>query len=185
MQQQIQYCTTDDGVRLAYSFIGKGPAMVRTPHWFAHLEDDLKGPVFRHQILALAEKHRLLRYDARGLSLSQCDVAEISFDRIVRDLELVVDHAGLDRFILVGLSQGGAVAASYASRHPERVSHLILYGAFARGLLYWGEPEKQRQQLELARGLVREGWGQRSRRLSGVFHQSVLSRRGHRATSMA
>lgn len=159
MDQQIQYCTTDDGVRLAYSIIGKGPALVRTPHWFAHLEDDLKGPIFRDQLLGLAHGHRLLRYDARGIGLSQRDVAEISFQRLVRDLEIVIDHAGLERFILLGLSQGGAVAAAYATLHPARVSHLILYGAFARGLLYWGDPEKQKQTLELSRALVREGWG--------------------------
>lgn len=159
MDQQIRYCTTPDGVRLAYSIIGKGPAMVRTPHWFAHLEDDLKGPVFQHQILGLAQAHRLLRYDARGVGLSQRDVGEISFDCLVRDLEFVVDQAGLDRFILVGLSQGAAIAATYASRHPERVSHLIIFGGFARGILHRGDPEKHRQTLELSRTLVRQGWG--------------------------
>jgi pimeloyl-ACP methyl ester carboxylesterase len=86
-------------------------------------------------------------------------VKEISFNRLVEDLETVVNHAGLERFILIGLSQGGAVAIAYASRHPERLTHLILYGAFARGLLHRENPEKQRQTLELSRALVREGWG--------------------------
>jgi pimeloyl-ACP methyl ester carboxylesterase len=159
MDQQIQYCAASDGVRLAYSIIGKGTPIVRTPHWFAHLEYDLKGPIFRHQILGLAHHHSLLRYDGRGLGLSQREVAEISFERVVEDLETVVDHAGLKRFILVGLSQGSAVAAAYASRHPERLSHLILYGGFALGLLHRENPEKQRQTLELMRAVVREGWG--------------------------
>jgi pimeloyl-ACP methyl ester carboxylesterase len=159
MDQQIQYCAASDGVRLAYSIIGKGTPIVRTPHWFAHLEYDLKGPIFRHQILGLAHHHSLLRYDGRGLGLSQREVAEISFEHVIEDLETVVDHVGLERFILVGLSQGGAVAAAYASRHPERLSHLIIYGGFARGLLHRGNPEKQRQTLELMRAVVREGWG--------------------------
>lgn len=159
MHQEIQYCTTSDGVRLAYSVIGKGTPIVRTPHWFAHLEYDLKGPIFRHQILGLAHHHSLLRYDARGLGLSQREVKEISFDRAVGDLETVVDRAGLERFTLIGLSQGAAVAVSYASRHPERLTHLIIYGGFARGLLHGENPEKQRQKLELNRALVREGWG--------------------------
>jgi pimeloyl-ACP methyl ester carboxylesterase len=159
MHQEIQYCTTSDGVRLAYSIIGKGTPIVRTPHWFAHLEYDLKGPIFRHQILGLAHHHSLLRYDARGLGLSQREVKEISFDRVVEDLETVVDRAGIERFTLIGLSQGGAVAAAYASRHPERLTHLIIYGGFARGLLHDENPEKQRQKLELNRALVREGWG--------------------------
>jgi pimeloyl-ACP methyl ester carboxylesterase len=80
--------------------------MVRTPHWFAHLENDLKGPLYRHRILGLAHHHSLLRYDGRGLGLSQRDVADISFARLVEDLETVVDHVGLKKFILVGLSQG-------------------------------------------------------------------------------
>jgi pimeloyl-ACP methyl ester carboxylesterase len=159
MHQEIQYCTAPDGVRLAYSIIGKGTPMVRTPHWFAHLENDLKGPLYRHQILGLAHYHSLLRYDGRGIGLSQRDVADISFERIVEDLETVVDHVGFKKFILVGLSQGGAVAAAYASRHPERLTHLIIYGGFARGLLHRGNLEKQKDILELSRRLVREGWG--------------------------
>jgi pimeloyl-ACP methyl ester carboxylesterase len=74
-------------------------------------------------------------------------VKEISFNRLVEDLETVVNHAGLERFILIGLSQGGAVAIAYASRHPERLTHLILYGAFARGLLHRENPEKQRHTM--------------------------------------
>jgi len=159
MHQEIRYCTTSDGVRLAYSTIGKGTPIVRTPHWFAHLEHDLKGPIFRHQILGLAHRHSLLRYDGRGIGLSQRDVANISFDRLVEDLETVVDSAGLERFALVGLSQGGAVAIAYAARHPERLTHLIVYGGFARGLLHRENPEKQKQNLELVRALIREGWG--------------------------
>jgi pimeloyl-ACP methyl ester carboxylesterase len=159
MHQEIQYCTTSDGVRLAYCKIGKGTPVVRTPHWFAHLEYDLKGPIYRHQILGLAHHHSLLRYDGRGLGLSQRDVAEISFERSVEDLETVVDRAGLERFILIGLSQGGAVVVAYASRHPERVTHLIIYGGFARGVLYRDAPEKQKSTLELQRALIREGWG--------------------------
>ena len=115
MDQQIQYCTTSDGVRLAYSIIGNGTPMVRTPHWFAHLEYDLKGPIFRHQILGLAYHHSLLRYDGRGLGLSQREVTGISFEQEVKDLETVVDHAGLKRFILFGLSAGGAVEIGRAS----------------------------------------------------------------------
>jgi pimeloyl-ACP methyl ester carboxylesterase len=159
MHQEIRYCTTPDGVRLAYSVIGKGTPIVRTPHWFAHLEYDLKGPIFRHQILGLAHRHTLLRYDGRGIGLSQRDTTDLSFDRLVEDLETVVESAGLERFALFGLSQGAAVAIAYASRHPERLTHLILYGGFARGLFYRETPEKAKQTLELTRALVREGWG--------------------------
>ena len=159
MQQNIQYCTTGDGVRIAYATIGSGPKLVRTPHWFSHLEYDLDSPVMRHTILTLAHHHTVLRYDARGIGMSQRDGVEISFDRLVQDLETVVDAAKFDRFALFGLSQGCAQAIAYAARHPDRVSHLILYGGFARGILRRGDPEKQKEAFELAHGLVRTGWG--------------------------
>jgi pimeloyl-ACP methyl ester carboxylesterase len=159
MQQRIEYCTTPDGVRIAYATIGKGPKLVRTPHWFSHLEYDLESPVMRHTILTLAHHHTVLRYDARGIGMSQRDGIDISFDKLVQDLEAVVDSAKFDRFVLVGLSQGCAQAIAFAARHPDRVSHLILYGGFARGMLCRGNPEKQKEAYELACGLVRAGWG--------------------------
>lgn len=161
MQQHIQYCTTPDGVRLAYSLIGKGSPMVRTPHWFAHLEYDLESPIFRHMVLGRAKQHAFLRYDARGIGLSQRDNIDISLERWVADLEAVVDAAKLDKFILLGLSQGAAQAITYAARHPERVTHLILCGGFTRGLLHREDPQKQKEKenLELACALIRNGWG--------------------------
>jgi len=159
MKQDIQYCIAPDGVRLAYSIIGKGSTIVRTPHWFAHLEHDLESPVFRHMLLGRAHQHSLLRYDARGIGLSQRDNVEISFDKWVSDLEAIVDCAKLDRFILFGLSQGAAQAIAYAARHPERLTHLILYGGFARGYLHRENPEKEKEALELACALIRSGWG--------------------------
>jgi len=158
MDQQIQYCTTPDGVRLAFSVIGKGPPLVRTSHWFAHLEHDLTSPIFRPIILGLAEQHKLLRYDARGIGLSQRDV-DVSFDKFVQDLETVIDAAKFDRFILLGLSQGCAQAVAYAARHPDRVSHLILYGGYARGALHRENLAKQKENLALGCALIRNGWG--------------------------
>ena len=147
MHQHIQYCTTRDGVRLAYSIIGTGSPMVRTPHWFSHLEYDLESPVFRHVLVGRAQQHSFLRYDARGIGLSQRDNVEISFDKWASDLEAIVDCAKLDRFILLGLSQGAAQAVAYAARHPERLTHLILYGGFTRGLLRRENVEKAERRL--------------------------------------
>jgi pimeloyl-ACP methyl ester carboxylesterase len=159
MQQHIQYCTTPDGVRLAYSIIGRGSPIVRTPHWFAHIEHDLESPVYRHMLIGRARQHSLLRYDARGIGLSQRDNVEISFDRWVSDLEAIVDCAKFDRFILFGLSQGAAQAIAYAARHPERLTHLIIYGGYTRGFLNRENPEKEKEALELECALVRKGWG--------------------------
>src|SRR4249919_78286 len=110
-----------------------------------HLEFDLESPIWRHLYRELAKGHTLIRYDARGNGLSDRTVDEISFDAFVSDLEAVVDAAGLTRFALLGISQGGAVSIAYAVRHPERVSHLILYGGYALG---WNRRSRTPAQKE-------------------------------------
>ena len=135
-------------------------------------------------LLSLAQRHTLVRYDPRGVGLSQRDINDISFDLWVRDLETVVDSAGLDRFILFGLSQGVAPAIAYASRHPERLSHLILYGGFARGLLHRDNPEKGKQTMELGCALIREGWGSEEEAHREFFTSQFMpdaSKEDHRA----
>jgi pimeloyl-ACP methyl ester carboxylesterase len=159
VHQEIQYCTTSDDVRLAYSVIGKGTPIVRTSHWFSHLEYDLKYPVYRHLILGLAHRHSVVRYDGRGLGLSQRDVTENSFERWISDLECVVDALSLKRFVLFGMSQGAPISIQYAVRHPERVTHLIICGGFARGFLHRDDYEHEKESLELSRALIRQGWG--------------------------
>lgn len=159
MGQEIQYVTSSDGVRIAYAVGGKGTPVVRASHWLTHLEFELNNPVWDHLILGLSHRHRLIRYDGRGTGLSQRENVEISFERWVSDLGCVVDKIGLERFVLVGISQGGPIAIQYAARHPERVSHLIIHGAYARGFLHRENLDKQRQFLELNRTLIREGWG--------------------------
>jgi class 3 adenylate cyclase len=159
MEQQIRFCTTSDGVRIAYAIAGEGYPLVRALGWFTHLEYEWKTPLWRHIIEGLAQNHLLVRYDGRGTGLSDRAAEEHSVDLWVRDLEAVVEAAGLERFALLGLSQGGSTAISYAIRHPERVSHLILYGCFGS----WPRPmdtEEQRQVFESVLTLTRVGWGQ-------------------------
>ena len=159
VKQHIQYATSSDGVRIAYAVMGQGAPVVRASHWLTHLEYELDSPVWRHLILGMACRHTLVRYDGRGTGLSQRDAVDISMDRWVSDLECIVDSLSLERFILLGVSQGGAISIQYAARHPDRVSHLIIHGAYARGFLHRENPDKQRQFVELNRALVREGWG--------------------------
>jgi DNA-binding winged helix-turn-helix (wHTH) protein/pimeloyl-ACP methyl ester carboxylesterase len=157
-RQEIRYCTTSDGVRLAYASIGSGPPLVKASNWLTHLDFEWGSPIWRHWLSALSLHHRVIRYDERGNGMSQRDVADVSFDTWVRDLETVVDAAGLDRFPLLGISRGGPIAIAYAVKHPERVSHLVLYGTFPAGLKQVGTPD----QLEARRALVslmRLGWG--------------------------
>ena len=159
LDQQIGFCTTADGVQLAYATIGDGPPLVRAAHWITHLDYDWRSPVWRHWLEGLARGRMLVRYDERGCGLSDHDPAEMSLDAFVRDLEAVVDELELDRFPLIGLSQGGAVAATYAERHPERVSHLVLVGAYPQGRWVRATNDEERQAAELELEMVRLGWG--------------------------
>jgi DNA-binding winged helix-turn-helix (wHTH) protein/pimeloyl-ACP methyl ester carboxylesterase len=157
-RQEIRYCTTSDGVRLAYAGIGSGPPLVKASNWLTHLDFEWDSPIWRHWWAALSVHHRVIRYDERGNGMSQRDVPDISFDTWVRDLETVVDAAGLDRFPLLGISRGGPIAVAYAVKHPERVSHLVLYGAFAAGLNHVGTPQ-QKEARRAVTSLARLGWG--------------------------
>ncbi len=131
--QEIQFCISGNGVHIAYARVGSGPPLVKAGNWLSHLEYDWESPVWSHMLKWIASEHELIRYDTRGNGLSDRDVEEISFDAFVRDLESVADAAGLDRFVLFGISQGAAVSIAYAEKHPERVSKLVIYGGFARG----------------------------------------------------
>jgi class 3 adenylate cyclase/pimeloyl-ACP methyl ester carboxylesterase len=160
LKQEIKYCKTADGVRLAYASVGSGPPLVRSAHWLGHLEYDWEFPVFRHLLLGLAKRFNVIRYDARGNGLSDWDVAEVSLDAWVNDLETVVDTAGLKRFPLFGFSQGCAVSIAFAARHPERVSHLVLYGGFASGRMKRpGLTDADREKYSAMKSLMKLGWG--------------------------
>ena len=130
---EIRFCSAPDGARLAYAMHGRGPPLVRVATWLTHLELDWESPVWRHWLDRLGERHTVLRYDERGCGLSDAAVGELSVETWVGDLEAVVDAAGLERFALLGVSQGAAIAVAYAARHPEKVSDLVLYGGYARG----------------------------------------------------
>ena len=155
--QTIKYCRAPDGVRLAYAISGSGPILVKSGNWMNHLEYDWESPIWRHFFRGLSREHTLIRYDARGNGMSDWDVDRLSLDAWVTDLETVVDAAGVERFPLLGISQGGAVGVAYAVRHPERVSHLILYGAFALGGKKRAPAEKEMREAMIT--LMRLGWG--------------------------
>jgi pimeloyl-ACP methyl ester carboxylesterase/DNA-binding CsgD family transcriptional regulator len=160
MEQRIRLCVTPDGVRLAYAISGQGPPLVKAANWLSHLDHDWRSPVWRHWLRELARDHTLIRYDERGCGLSDWDVPEFSFEAWVRDLETIADARGLDRFPLLGISQGAAVAVAYAARHPERVSALLLYGGYARGRLRRDHNAETRAEAEALLHLTRVGWGQ-------------------------
>jgi len=152
-KQQIRFCTSHDGARIAYANSGQGPPLLKVANWLSHLEFDWESPVWRPLLTELSRDYTLIRYDERGCGLSDWDVADLSFEAWVRDLETVVDATGVDRFPLLGLSQGASIAVAYAVRHPERVTHLILHGGYARGRL---RRSPTQQQCDEAEGQARE-----------------------------
>ena len=170
--QQIRFCTTKDGVRLAYATIGSGPPLVKAANWLSHLDYDWESPVWRHWLIELSRRFHLVRYDERGCGLSDWDIPQFSFEDWVDDLETVVDAAGLNRFPLLGISQGGPVAIAYAIRHPERVSHLILLGAFVEGRRKRARTPEERDLNEARIDMVRLGWG----RSDPTYRQMFVAR---------
>jgi class 3 adenylate cyclase/pimeloyl-ACP methyl ester carboxylesterase len=168
-EQQIRFCRSSDGVQIAYSCIGQGPPLVKTGNWMTHLEKDLESPIWRHLWRDLAVDHTLLRYDARGMGLSDWELEEISFDAFVRDLEAVVDAAGFERFDLLGISQGCPVSIAYAVRHPERVNRLVLYGGFALGGAKRARNAADKELDAAMLTLMRLGWGQQNPAFRQMF----------------
>jgi pimeloyl-ACP methyl ester carboxylesterase/DNA-binding CsgD family transcriptional regulator len=159
MNQQIRFCASSDGVKLAYALSGEGPPLAMCAPWLTHLEHQWKSLAWRPWLEAFSDGYRLLRYDARGCGLSDRDVADVSFESWVRDFESVVDAAGFDRFALLGTCQGGPTAIEYAARHPERVSRLVLYGTYARGRSRRLNTPQQVEKGRVLLEMTRLGWG--------------------------
>jgi pimeloyl-ACP methyl ester carboxylesterase/class 3 adenylate cyclase/tetratricopeptide (TPR) repeat protein len=167
-KQHIRYTHARDGTRIAYSVTGSGPAIVRASHWMSHLEFDWESPVWGHWIEALSNGFTLVRYDGRLNGLSDTICQNISFEAFISDLECVIEAAGLDRFVLLGISQGCAFSAAYAVRHPQKVAGLVLYGGYARGWRARGDADEI-ERREAMSVLIRQGWGQGDPMFRQVF----------------
>jgi pimeloyl-ACP methyl ester carboxylesterase/DNA-binding CsgD family transcriptional regulator len=174
INQQIRFTEAPDGVRIAYAVAGLGLPLVKAAHWLSHLEFEWRSPLWRSWLQGMANRWTLIRYDERGCGLSDRQAEGFSFDDWVRDLESVVDACGLERFALVGMSQGGPIAIAYANKHPGRVSHLVLYGTYLRGRPKWfgsAEPEKESETLIR---LIELGWGRAGSPYAEVFASLFL-----------
>src|SRR5574341_1029955 len=134
MEPRIQYAKTSDGVNIAYAVFGEGPPVVfLPPPPFSHLQFEWQIPAVRELYERAARRHRHVRYDPRGCGLSDRDISDFSVEAMVRDLEAVADHLGLDRFLLIATDGAAPIAVTYATRHPERLTHLVLWCGWARG----------------------------------------------------
>lgn len=154
MEQRIRFCEAPDGLRLAYATHGSGPPIVKAANWLTHLQSDWDNPVWRHWLEELGRSNTLIRYDERGCGLSDWEIGELSLAGWVADLESVVEAADVERFTLLGVSQGAAIAIAYAVRHPERVERLVIYGGYAQGRNHRGE----RDIAEALVSVIRVGW---------------------------
>jgi pimeloyl-ACP methyl ester carboxylesterase/DNA-binding CsgD family transcriptional regulator len=172
MQQTIRFAHSFDGVKLAWATAGRGPTLVKASNWLTHLEFDWDSPVWRHWTRFLADNFHCIRYDERGCGMSEWRLEDATWNHWTKDFETIVEAAEPEPpFVLLGISQGGAAAISYAARYPENVSHLVLYGAYARGWGKRGDPDSE-QRFEAITQLTRLGWGQDN----PVYRQLFTSR---------
>ena len=146
---------------------------MKTANWLNHLEHDWLNPVWGHWARDLTKDHSLVRFDQRGNGLSDWDVEDMSFKPWVNDLEVVVDSVGLDQFVLLGVSQGCAVSIAYAVRHPERVTHLVLHGGYAKGTRIDAPPEAI-QKHEAMPTQIRDGWAQDNPAFRSMFTSILI-----------
>jgi pimeloyl-ACP methyl ester carboxylesterase/DNA-binding SARP family transcriptional activator len=173
LDQTISFCTARDGTRIAYAVSGSGPPVVRAPHWMTHLEYELESPVWRHWIEALSAENTLVRFDYRCNGLSERGVVNVTHEAWLSDMEAVVDAAGLDRFVIFGMSQGGAMALEYAVRHPERTAGIVICGGFSKGWRARGDNQEiaRREAMET---LILTGWGRSEPAYRQIFTSIFL-----------
>ncbi|WP_288902337.1 alpha/beta fold hydrolase [uncultured Sneathiella sp.] len=171
--QEIKFCTTKDKVRLAWTTNGSGPPIVKAPNWISHLQLDWLGPGFAPITTSISAKYGLVRFDARGNGLSDWDVAEISFERFIDDMEAVFDAAGVDRAPIIAFSQGCSIAAAFAARHPERVSAIVMIGGFALGRARRGGA-RDLKLAEAFRAMMTAGWDDDYPSLRDLLSQTII-----------
>jgi len=173
--QKVTFCKTSGGVHLAVATAGEGPPLVKIANWVTHLEYDWRSPLDRPLLQRLSRDRQLVRYDARGTGLSDRDTPDISFETFVGDLETVVDALHLEQFSLFGISQGVAVAAAYAARHPQRVNKLVLHGGYTQGRRR-RDSTADEEQAEAFTTLMRYGWGQEHSAFMQAFSSIYVPR---------
>lgn len=173
LKQTISFCRARDGAKIAYAISGEGPPILRAPHWMTHLEYELESPVWRHWIRALSAQNTLVRFDYRCNGLSERGVDDVSIEAKLSDMEAVVDAVGLDRFVIFGMSQGGALAVEYTARHPERTAGLVMCGSYTMGWRARNDPEEiaRREAMET---LILTGWGRNEPAYRQIFTSLFL-----------
>lgn len=172
--QRTGFCEVRDGTKIAYASVGDGPPILKAANWLNHLELDWGSPIWGKSFAELARNHTFVRYDERGRGLPpDWEVADPSFEAFVEDLEAVADALGLERFPLIGISQGAAVSIKYAVHHSERVSGLILFGAYASGWRHHASAEEHARRNAVMT-LTELGWGTYNPAYRHIFSQTFM-----------
>jgi len=174
VEHRVSFTTSFDATRIAFAIAGDGPPLVKVGNYMGHVEYDWDSPVWAHWLKELTRSHTLIYYDERGSGLSDWNAEDVSFEAWVGDLEAVVDATGLQRFSLFAMSQAGAVAVAYAARHPDKVTRLIVHGAYARGWLKRDLTEEQIEEEKLMISLMRVGWGRENPAFRQVFAMQLF-----------
>ncbi|MEO3998042.1 alpha/beta fold hydrolase [Mesorhizobium sp. CAU 1732] len=159
LRQTIRFCASADGTRIAVASCGKGPVILRAAHWLSHVDYDLESPVWRPWVEALSARNRFVRYDPRGCGLSDRHATDLTIDAWHADLAAVAATIEEPRFVILGLSQGGALGIVFALMHPERVSHLVLVNAYCQGARTRAQSDAERLEAETLVNFIRIGWG--------------------------
>jgi pimeloyl-ACP methyl ester carboxylesterase len=160
MAPLTQY-TKCGNLSIAYQVVGDGPIDLVYAHgWVSHLEYAWESPDYARFFRRLAGFSRLIRFDRRGMGLSDRDVGPSTLEERVDDIRAVMDAVGSERAALLGVSEGGYMAVMFAATHPERTAALILCGSYARqswALDYpWGRTLEDRDAWN---ALMEEKWG--------------------------
>jgi pimeloyl-ACP methyl ester carboxylesterase/DNA-binding SARP family transcriptional activator len=174
-RQSIRFVQAKDKTSIAWASVGAkdNPPLIKAANWLNHLELDWEAPIWSPLFRQLAETFHLVRYDERGCGLSDWDVPHIDFESFVDDLKLVADASGLDKFPLLGISQGAAVSIEFAARYPERVSKLVLFGGYPCGWRHTANEEEVRER-EAVMVLTETGWGRDNPVYRNMFSQSFM-----------
>ena len=174
MTQEIRFAHVASGARIAWASQGRGPAVLRAAHWMTHVGNDPDSPVWQPWLSRLGREFRVLRYDERGCGMSGPDETPLDLETAVEELQAVADDAGLQRMALLGISGGAAPSIAYAVRHPHRVSHLILLGAYACGPLAGDASADVKAWVQATERLIELGWGRAGSPVQQFFTSTLI-----------
>ena len=173
IDQEIRYCCSKDSTIIAYAKVGNGPPILKAPNFMSSLEHDWRSPIWTHMYRFLAEKNTLVRFDQRGNGSSDLDPLDITFDSFVDDVDAVVNDAKINKFPILGVSQGCAVSIAYAIKNPNKVSHLILFGGFARGKGQRNDPSYEAKS-KMEQTMILSGWEDENPAFRQFFATSMI-----------